>query len=174
MPRFAVLFALVMALTVASRTSRGDSIPRRNFTLRQPTLPQTHIEHRLRPELVGMGFAVFGTAYTLSLAAATIGSSESVKDCPRPSKRDCPNTLSPLFFPVIGPFWMMGNVSGGKRGDYLVIGLAVDGLAQLSGLAAMVLGFVPQAVIVKNGDVSIGVSPLASPSGGGFGLSGVF
>jgi hypothetical protein len=119
---------------------------------RAETRPPTHgargtpgTVYRIHPELFGAGLAVFGTTYTLSVAAATIASSDAVKSCALPSKRDCPNPLQPLFLPVLGPFWMMGRIQPpgsreyGSR-EYGQIAYFTLGMAQFAGLTAMVLG----------------------------------
>ncbi len=130
--------------------------------------------YRIRPELFGAGLAVFGTTYTLSVAAATIASSDAVKSCALPFKRDCPNPLQPLFLPVVGPFWMMGRVKPeGRHPEYAQLAYFGLGMAQLAGLTAMTLGLVPR--LETRDGFSVSLAPAAGASNGtGLGLEGTF
>jgi hypothetical protein len=129
--------------------------------------------YRIRPELFWAGLAVFGTTYTLSLAAATIASSDSTKSCALPSKRDCPNPLQPLFLPVVGPFWMMGRIRPPESREYGQIAYFTLGMAQFAGLTAMVLGLIPR--LETRDGFSVSVTPAAGGANGtGLGLDGTF
>lgn len=126
--------------------------------------------------MAGAGLGLFALSYTPMLAAATIGSSESVKDCDRRPVSLCPNTLEPLFVPVVGPFWMLGRLDGTpNQNETAAIGLVVDGLAQAVGLGALGYGLVAgvgaRFVVASHGKSEIAVGPM---HGAGLGLTGTF
>jgi hypothetical protein len=164
---------------VAYADEEGAAPPPRGFTdprvitgwsRWEPIAPGYHWSTRPRRGLVIAGVIVFGSAYLLSMLLAPLVSGFA-------SFAGNTNTsVGALFVPGVGPFIEIGQSLGATASFYF----ALDGLAQLGGIAMIVAGLnVPKAVLVPNHyGASTGVQfsfvPIVAPGRQGLGLVGTF
>lgn len=112
----------------------------------EPIPPGYHPAERVRLGLVVGGATLFGVMYLFSALAAGVCSSAqegtTTSICGGSTTKE-----DPLLLPAIGPFIQMAE-GGNAVGDVF---LAIDGLAQLGGIAMLIYGLaVPKPVLVRN------------------------
>lgn len=103
-----------------------------------PLLPPapSRWEERPRYGLLGAGAGVLGGLWMINIITAA-----SIPPVDRGA------TVWPLYLPLLGPFLEMANVEGWSRGV-----LALNGLAQLGGLAMIIAGATAKRKIARYGD----------------------
>jgi hypothetical protein len=158
-----------------ARPPRGSTDPRAatGWLRWEPVAPGYHPSTRTRRGLVIAGVVVFGSAYLLSMLDAPLVNWSSFSFT---SNMNTNASVGALFVPGVGPFIEIGQLADATWTPLLVL----DGLAQLGGIAMIVVGLnAPKTVLVPNQVVAspgfeFSFAPIVTPSMQGLGLVGTF
>jgi hypothetical protein len=125
----------------------------------RPVPPGYHPEERVRKGLIIGGACTFGAMYLFTTLGAAISS-------------DAGSPANALYIPGVGPFVQMAQ-GGSATGTFL---LAVDGIAQIGGIAMFAVGLAaPKTVLVRNDlGVDLHFVPVVARDRQGVALMGTF
>jgi hypothetical protein len=148
---------------------QGPAVPTgprvlRNWDDSQPIPPGYHAEEHARKGLVIGGAVLFGSMYLLSALVAAVDSD---------AYQGQSNPAAALWVPAVGPFIQMGNTGSATAGVFL----AIDGLAQIGGIAMFTIGLAdPKTEMVRNdlGSIHVKLAPIIASGHEGMGLVGTF
>jgi hypothetical protein len=120
-----------------------------------------HQTTRTRTGMIVAGAVTFGSLYFLSLLVASVGSDTS-------NGSGSSNPVASLYVPGVGPFIQMTNSSSATANLFL----AIDGIAQVGGIAMLVYGITsPRTVLIRNDLAQTIVTPMRiGQSGYGLGV----
>jgi hypothetical protein len=129
----------------------------------QPIPAGYHLESHARTGLVVGGAVLFGTMYLISALVAA-GDADAHSGSSNPA--------GALWAPAIGPFIQMTQTSSATAGLFL----AIDGLAQIGGIAMFTAGLAsPRTDLVRNDfGLHLSVAPIVGRDHTGLGLVGTF
>jgi len=131
----------------------------------QPIPPGYHVEEHVRKGLIIGGAVTFASTYLLSALVAA-----SVESVPQNGN----SGYGALYVPGVGPFILMAQGGNIALGDFL---LAIDGIAQLGGIAMFAAGIAyPRTELVRNdlGGLHFHFAPIVARDHTGMGIVGTF
>ncbi len=124
----------------------------------QPVPPGYSPREKPRIGLIIAGAVTLGVSYLFSVLAFAVDDSVSC-DFDTGTGDACESDLWPLTIPVAGPFLTLGTTGGAQEGLMILI---LDGLAQVGGVAMLVLGLSSKkTVLVRNDLAEVQLAPLA-------------
>lgn len=132
-----------------------------------------HLESQPRRGLVIAGATTFGSAYLITLLAASAIADHS-DDWNNSTDDDDETKALPLFIPVLGPFIGISSLDASPLGSAWLV---LDGITQGAGVAMLIAGLAyPNKRWIRN---DLGVEWTVAPTraghdGGGLGLVGRF
>jgi hypothetical protein len=122
-----------------------------------------HPETRRRVGVITGGAILFAVPYFFSALSGAVAADNN--------KWNNTNPAVAMYVPVAGPFIQMATSDSAT----LSLVLALDGLAQATGLTMLIVGLAsPKKVLVRNDLGTLSLAPLMLPTGGGMALHGSF
>lgn len=125
--------------------------------------PGYHVRSKVRGGLIGGGAGLLGGFWIISIITGAVGNAgHELTDGDEP--------WTPMYVPVVGPFITMATASNDLSGGGTAL-LAIDGVAQLGGLAMIVLGItLPKKQLVRDdhGKSTLTVRPVIGAGSLGF------
>src|SRR6185437_10250215 len=133
-----------------------------DWDISQPIPTGYHAKSRIRLPWVIAGSALLGAAYVPTFIGGVAGAAGGTR------------AAAAGVVPVLGPFVWMSQLHG--SGQWADTFLVVDGLAQVAGAAAIIVGIAaPRHVLVRDDMAKVHIMPTPisfGRSGGGIGLTG--